>query len=439
MKLGKLEISWRGQRGFEAAQPAAPVRRALPDAGAVPGFLTEGLRPIDGELAFALSRLRTLARAEVANSPFGVRAVSLAQQGAIGRAGLMPVLGEHPHADAVLAAYRVRSRHFDATGTLTRAQCERLVVASLYADGEAFAVFADDGRPELVDAARVPVELWQGQTRMGIAYRADGQPAGYYLTDLVDGRAYRHGTASVRSVSADAVAHIFKPLFAGQSRGYPWLTPALLLSPKHRRYMDSELDAAVLQAKNSGAIVSNPDGHSHATSDIRQAETGVAQPVAIEADGFDGSLLRLPNGADYKSLDSSHPRPSFSPFSMALLQAYASATGVPYSALASDVMNANFSSLRAERIQAEAGYRELQELVAERFARPCFSRWLYHALRAGELPVPLSAYRGILDALEFVGERLPHIQPREEARAAETRLETGITTLEEERLEAGRT
>lgn len=427
------------RRRFDADVPRRSAsRRAVGDV-----LAAGGVRPFDADIATALSRLRALSRHAAENDAYAIRTIKLAQAHVVGPKGLRLRL-DGRHAEPVRRAWEAHSRcgRFDATGGLSRGAVERLLVAGLFMDGEGFAELLPDGRVDVVDAARVPLDVWAApRLRMGIEYDGRRRPVRYAVQSIHSDRqgyslaTYRRDDAVW--IPASDMAHVFdRDRFPEASRGVPRLAAAVSDGEALRQYRSAELASAKAQAKNRGFLVDSSEGRSSPRSDARRVNAGgAAQTSAVVEDDLDDDTLlyRLPNGVGFTDATTRHPNPQFADFNEAMLRAFSSATGAGYSALSNDVGGANFSSLRAERLVQQTMYAQDKELIAESFTRPVFARWLRSALMDGTLAeVPLSAFSEIVETVEFEAPAQQHIQPEREEQARRTRIELGLTSPQQE-------
>lgn len=196
-------------------------------------------------------------------------------------------------------------------------------------------------------------------------------------------------TESVR-VPADEVLHIFRADRNGQVRGVPWLAPALVRINDLDEYQGAQLVRqkiaacfAVFIRDLDGVDVANPN----------QGETEIGEKVEP------GIIEHL--GAN-KTVEIANPPTveGYKEFIDVELHAIASALGVTYEALASDMSQVNFSSARGGQLNMMKNIDQWRSiLILEQFLGPVFE-WF-------------------LESLELIGEtsarvRAVHTPPKRE-------------------------
>lgn len=441
MKLPAL-FRRKSQRQFDAALQTRPMAKR--NNGNAPPIVAGGLRPFDADIVVSLSRMRAVCRHAYENDGYARRAVRLARAQVVGPEGLRLQL-EGDGSDAVQDAWQEHSGPgFDLCGA-TRADVERAMLASQFFDGESFAELTMDGRVSLIDAARVPVDVWgDPRVRMGVQYDGNRRPLRYAVQSIDASRqAYSLATYrrdSVRWIAAENMAHVYdRGEFAEAGRGVPRLAVAVGDAEMLRDYRSAELSSAQLQARNRGFLVDSEAGKNAVRSDARRVQQdGAGQTTAVVGDDLDDStmLYRLPWGVTFQSAQTDHPSRQYADFVRASLRSYGAATGTAFSQLSNDISGANFSSLRSERLIQDALHDEDAAMLAQQFTLPVFRRWL--RTNATKLTdVPLSAVPSLMRSARFVKPTPKNLQPREEERARELRLALGVTSPQQEILAAG--
>lgn len=421
------------RRAFAAARD--------PETFNVASLIGDSLRPPDADIRAALPTLRRKARTEFESSSDARRAVALLRRNTVGHAGISISI-EHAAAEAVLDAYREHSRpgRFEASGKLSRAAVEGLVVNQLCTDGEFLARWHGDTL-ELLDPHQIPVDTYQErmdgtETIMGVRLDGMGRPVAYFVGDVArDHGGYLSYQRPQRAllVPARDVIHVFEASFPKQTRGWPMLNTALVRLQELRQYELSELRASEFASRKLGFFKTSDYGDTYAGDD----EDADGSPIMDAGEG--PSWTELPNGVEANAVEWQHPHKSFADFTRSHRRSIASALDVESADLSGDYAQANFSSLRAARLAAQEGYRELQSLVIDRFTRPVFARWLRAASLSGEVRgVTPGTFAAILAGTTFQGRRWENLQPREHARAQQIRLALGLTSVPEEIRAEGR-
>lgn len=183
-------------------------------------------------------------------------------------------------------------------------------------------------------------------------------------------------------VPAAEVLHIRRPLEAGQLRGLPYVTPALVRIHQMDQYMDAQVERQKTAALFVGFVRQN------APEDA----------VLGETDQGDGSALaplqpalfqRLLPGEDVTFSTPPGVGGDFDPFWYRVCLELAAAMGLPYSTVTGDLRQTSYGSQRAGLIQFRRRMEQLQHSVfVFQFCRPVYQRWLADAVLAGALALP---------------------------------------------------
>lgn len=144
------------------------------------------------------------------------------------------------------------------TGKESLWQALRLAERNHCVYGESFTVLSDVGHPdkpvpltiEVIDPERVETPLEKindPRVRMGIEYDAKGRIVAYYVRRTHPGDTKKLDFTYDR-IDASRVLHVFEKWFAGQSRGYPWLTRTLNRIKDRKDLGEATIIAAQVEA-----------------------------------------------------------------------------------------------------------------------------------------------------------------------------------------------
>ena len=420
----------RGIKGVKPAKNADDDRqlRALFGSSAA-------LQPPDATIRTILGRLRAESRYEYRSSDWARRVVQSARNHVVGNEGLMLRVEDAMHRAEVEDAWAYFSEHVESSGRLSRPEVEKAVVSGLYIEGECVFTHLPDGRVTMVDPARLATDaatereengraVYMGVeidvfTREPLAYwidRLNYTRSGYALT-------YGRGRNDATRHEARDVTHVYQSEHAEQTRGLPWLSTAVPRLKALREYEVAELRSAKLASNKVGFIEQSGEG-----GNIKGEGADADGNTVLDADA--GGFVTLDSGAKATVPDWGRPSDQFDNFSRMNLLGVAGGTGAPFSELGG-VSEANFSSIRAERLSVQETWTDLQDIVRRQFTIPLFRRWLRVAMLRGEVRAPLTAYRDIIRASSFAARSWPHVQPREAAAADQIHLETGLYSSDE--------
>ncbi len=318
----------------------------------------------------------------------------------------------------------------DVTGRYSWVGLKTMAAQTLARDGEVL-IIEHQGYPngfgyalQIIECDRLNeamnVELENGhRIVMGIEEDAYGRPVAYHLLtgrpgDLStswQGRWYDR-------VPADRVIHLFLPKRPEQSRGYPWLTTAMLRLNMLGGYEEAEWTAARVASCKMG-VVTTPDG-------------GGFDPDDEDADGNlimdtePGEWRQLDRGQQFEMFDPKHPNAAYADFIKGVLRGAASGLNVSYNALAGDLENVSYSSIRAGVLDERDCWRALQAFVADALCGRVYRVWLGHAL-LGKLSIPPRRYDMISPA-RWVPRGWAWVDPLKDVQATEKAVALGVGT-----------
>jgi lambda family phage portal protein len=353
--IQRLRRAWEAFRGYDAAKDWRSNHGWRPSGGSA-----------NTEVRGAAVEVARRARDAVRNDPYAARIVDLWAANAVG-AGITTRWPDTAHADA----WRrwADSTACDAEGMLDFAGIQALVMRSVVESGEVFvrllASHPTNANPiglqlqvlesDFLDTSRESFILDEPVVQ-GIALTARGQPRGFWLHRLHPGQTWWMPNIPRASefVPASDCLHVFRKRRPGQLRDVSWLAPVLL---RLRDLADYE-QALLIKAKVEAclALVSSGTGEDALTgapSSLLKDATGRAveslEPGMILHRDAAGSIEVVnPSGGG-----------SHTSFARRALEAASVGTGVTYDQVSGDLTAANYSSLRAGKIE----FRRLCEQV----------------------------------------------------------------------------
>ena len=234
----------------------------------------------------------------------------------------------------------------------------------------------------------------------------------------------------------------------GQLRGIPLCSRTMGAMKQLDRYICAELDASVVAAKPT-VFIEHPAIETAAIADVMD-EYGAADaaggegcepaarsphadvaPPPIELGN--GAILDLENGAKAQGFNPGRPNQAFSGFVDAMEAQISAALGLPVE-VATKKFSSSYSASRAVLLDADRTYAVDRALLIRQLVRTVYPAWLDAV--AGDLglsgyyddPVIRSAWRGA----EWLGEKLPSIDPTREVDAAIRRVGACMSTLARE-------
>lgn len=330
-------------------------------------------------------------------------------------------------------------------------------IADIYCDPESRTL-----RVRLVESDCLitpPREYGNERVRSGIELNASGRPVAYWLATGWEFNSdgfqvgYYRRRKFMAGFNALATGDFLFPrsgaIFIhtpfdrpGQLRGLPIASRIIKDAKQTHRYIDAELDAAVVASKPA-LFRTHPAVEAQAEVDIydsfgkKPSETAseTAEPPEHEPpiNYGNGLMVDLWDGADMKAFNPTRPNPAYSEFVDHKFSEISANLGMS-AEVALKKWNASYSASRAALLDAQQGYEIERSRFVSQFVRPLYNAWL--DLHADELglsgyytdPARRSAWR----CAEWIGEQLPNIDPTKEIDAAAKRVQLCVSTLARE-------
>lgn len=354
----------------------------------------------------ALHLLRSRSRDIMRNTWWGGRIVSITAAHAVGT-GIVPVCKEAPNA---VDLWKEWGKTCDFEGQLNIDGLTALSCRTVVGLGETLARFiplsSRAGRkvpleiqllePDHLDGSRdrVMYNLRGGANAtivdQGIEYTPDGKRAAYWLFPEHPGARGLVATLTSMRVPAADVLHVYKKDMIGQGRGIPWLTPVIL---KGRDLADLE-ESILLKAKVEACFAA----YRKLNSPV--ANLAQAKRVETQSDGTrrqiesisPGTITDLYPGEEIGAIQPTGGM-AFDSIMINTWMALAAGAGLTYDQMTGDLRQANYSSLRAGKIEFRRLLEQFQWLtIAPMFLDAVWTRFIQTAVDAGALPYRVHGY-----------------------------------------------
>lgn len=302
--------------------------------------------------------------------------------------------------------------------------------------------------------------------RGGVARDRYGAPIGYHIrmghpTDnSLTGEQYSWKYVKAQKPwGRQQIIHMVDQWRPDQSRGISMLISALKETRMGKKFRDTVLQNAVLNATYAASIESDlppsvameqaGGGDSSAIADYAAEYLGAIQEYTGGARNLQIDGVKIPvffPGTKMKMQPAGQPGGLGSNFEQSLLRYTAAAMGVGYSELSKDFSTANYSSLRAELAGTGRRMRVQKRFTADRFASYVYALWLEEALNKGDITsMPRNApnfYEGLnkeaYSSAEWIGASTGQIDELKETQAAVLRVNNGLSTREAELARLGK-
>lgn len=386
------------------------------------------------EIGPALGTLRDRARDLCRNTPHGPRMLDVLVAHAVGT-GISVVwdTGSDRQDRIVRSAWEEWSRRADIRGG-DFAGLQALALRSTIEGGDCLVRMIDR---RVGDGRRVPFAL-QGlegdhidesrdgvgttaerESRLGVRFAEWDVPVSYWVRPRHPGEVGAFvGFPQSVEVPATDVVHLHRRLRFGQVRGVTWLAPILMTSRDYADLWEAIIVKAKIEACFS-AFVTSPDGA--AASPLDKGSTG-APGERIER-LRPGAVTYLRPGEEI-SFATPTGTSQFEQVSISALQAMAVGVGLTYDQVTGDLRQANYSSLRAGKIEQRRLVEQIQWLMlAPQLMYPIIDRFLDRALLAGVLPSRRQGY-----SRSLVMPRVEPIDPKKDLEADILAVRAGLMT-----------
>jgi lambda family phage portal protein len=224
--------------------------------------------------------------------------------------------------------------------------------------------FVDDGRNGPIDG---------GRARLGVGLGDQDVRTGLWMFSDHPGEASL-GSGAARStfVPRTNLIHLYRPLRIGQVRGVPVFAPVLMAARDYADLMDALVVKARVEACQA-LVVTRPEGAGTLAGSTVDDGSGPVEKVRP------GTVLYLNPGEQATSFNPASSG-GYDQVQIQTLMGIASGAMVTYDQLTGDLRQANYSSLRAGKIEFRRIVEQLQWLVVvPKLIEPVVERFLDRA------------------------------------------------------------
>lgn len=336
----------------------------------------------------------------------------------------------------------------DAGERLHFYEMQSLIDRQILENGEVFIIpirIKDKNRPcplafEIIEADRVctpPGMQGNKNIRDGVLTGEHGQPVKYFVTKGHPGDGF-YGDLSARQKFIEYPAkrfdgqknvfHLYAMERPSQTRGIPFFAPVLNYFKDFADYLEAEVVTARIAACLSVFIKKNDAGAAVAAATAGTDGNGKRQQE-VEP----GTFTYLEPGEDVSTLNPMRPGNTFEPFVFVLLRSICASLNLPYEIVTKDFSRTNFSSMRASLLQAYRYFRVRQEWLNRNFNKPVWDMVQEEAFLAGRIQAKdFMENKFEYCRVRWIAQGWEWVDPLKEAKASETALRIGITTIADE-------
>lgn len=350
----------------------------------------------NAEVGPAQVMLRNRARDLVRNNPHAARIVDVLTANLVG-AGIQPVskTGRKSVDKKVNALWSQFAATADADGQLDIYGLQALAVREMVQSGESVSRFRmrlpEDGlavplqiqvmEPDHIDSSKDAFANGE-RTLLGVAFNKIGARRGYWLFREHPGEQRQLQPLESVFVPAEEVMHLFRKQRPGQVRGVTVFAPIMMMTRDHADFHEAAVTKGRIEACFAG-FVKNTEGEPVQVGADGKASPATGLPVqTIEP----GMLHRLNPGEDVVFAQPTSS-PIFDSFMVHTLMAIAIGAGVTYDQLTGDLRQANYSSLRAGKIEFRRLVEQIQyHVIIPMLCVPTWRKFIETAILTGALP-----------------------------------------------------
>jgi lambda family phage portal protein len=260
--------------------------------------------------------------------------------------------------------------------------------------------------------------------RDGIEFDDNGRPAFYYILKTHPGNMLSIGNITdFDKVPADQIIHLYRKNRPGQSRGVPWLAPALPLGAIIRRFTLATAEGAEQAANSSGILKTDTD---------KDDEDKYLAGEEIEIPR--NSWLTISKDSDLTQVKPEHPATTYEMFKNQIINEIARCINMPFNVAACNSADYNYAS---GRLDWQTYYRfvgVIRRWIENKALIRIFRVWYREALLVrGYLKYATNDPIG----LHWHWPGAKHVDPLKEANSQNVQIGDMMTTYSDEYAEKG--
>lgn len=350
------------------------------------------------------------------------------------------------------------THEIDAAGELDFATMTQLVYRCRLYNGEGLAAIRflsqEPGRQwftalQLIDPDRLsnPNNMMDTATlRQGVEINRRGAPIAYHIREthpldlpmMTMSARWQRVPARTRT-GRRRMLHVFERDRVGQHRGVPVFASILSSFRMLDRYQRTELQTAVVNSLIAAFIETTASAEQLAQFFDLDFETYMNTRNQWEGSLEGGAVLQMPPGDKVSPFTPNRSATAFDSFVTSTLRHISTGLNMPYELLVKDFSKTNYSSARAALLEAWRHFNGRRKWLATHWAQPIYELWLEEAINRGFIEAPdFNTLRHAYTRARWIGPGRGWVDPTKEANAAKLRMETGVSTLEDECAEQGK-
>lgn len=387
-------------------------------AGRRGASFTAGATSANVEIGAALARLRDRSRDLVRNTPAGARIVDVHVGHTIGTGiTAVPDTGRDRDDRILGEAWEEWCAESDVEGVNCFGGQQAIAYRSMLEGGDSLIrkipMRSDSGlriplklqvlEGDFIDAARDQGVFEGHMSRLGVGLGKWDRRTGYWLHSQHPGDFTFHGAPyASQFVPVEDAIHLFRPMRAGQVRGVPVMAPILMPARDLADVVDAIVVKQRIEASFSGFITRKDEGGPLNPTDAKK-RIETLRP---------GTLTYLDQGEEI-TFGQPSSQGQFEQVWVITMMAMASGAGLTYDQATGDLRQANYSSLRAGKIEQRRLTEQVQtHVLVPQVMRRVTSWFVDAAIIGGVLKPRKDGYR-----FDYILPGVEPIDPRKDLEA----------------------
>ena len=353
----------------------------------------------------------------------------------------------------------------DAARQNTFWEMQELAFRSMLMSGDVFTLFGQKPNPRnpyqlvirLIEADRVSTPESTGDSEAentdsggrivdGIEINNEGEVIRYHVATyhpLADETPQEITWEAIDAFGKDTgmpnILHLMTVERPEQHRGIPFVSAMIVQVKQLDRYLDAELAASIVAAMLTVFITNDStddDGYDSINDSVEDEEKVTDSSMKVELGN--GNIYEMPPGKHIEKVGDNRAPTAFDSFVQQVITMIGSSMEIPYEVLMHRY-DSNYTASRSAILDFWKAVRRYRQHFIERFNQPIYEQWLAEAVALGRIEAPGffddPAVRDAWCGCQWIGASQGHVQPVHEATAAKIRMETGISTGEQEAME----
>ena len=238
------------------------------------------------------------------------------------------------------------------------------------------------------------------------------------------------------------VIHLYDKERSGQSRGKSIFAAVMREFKVAGDYLGHELHAAASNAMIAAFLESDLPPES--VAELFGTDTSEGGYWKGVSDKFNrkklesGMMLTLPVGTKFSGYNPNRPNTAFDGFMESVMRHIAAGLNMPYELLLKDFSKTNYSSARAALLEAWRFFQSKRAWLKNLWLDPIYACWMEEAVNTDKIQAPdYYANRHAYHGCRWVFSGRGWVDPVKEAKAAQMRMDMGLSTQEAECAEQG--